>query len=457
MKVLKFLVISSFLAAIVTISMSAENIILLFVAVSLIILITSRYSIFRNMGKYVILLTYCISLLFMPGFHLVKNITGEDEGAFGYMMTDLDYEHIMSFSPKVLLITCASWLIISSFRNTGKTKQYEQYEYSPKLLPKNIIYAVFILMYFLSMLTAFWGIGKMGSEDAIILPFHLNGIIVLAKIVFFPIFFAIIVENCILCQKKIPTMYYVLFTGWALLEVFTRLSKSALLNAFLPLGIVLIIYYRPNLKTIIKVATPIFMAFLLLYPIVELMRHSDETSFLEGFKSASKQTEDNTGAGFLLQPLNRNFMIPSYYAKDYNWVNHERLFDFSKAPIILITGGAARYQTVVIDGYPADAINSSGTTGLQDPLLYGGYGLCYIIILLLVLFAFYIDTLFYKKMISIYAALLILLWTFCNNQNITQFTDSVGLQYIIMRLFAIWLAYRINFRRKTVTRIRTIK
>jgi len=445
MKYFRVLIVITYFVAILFDQLSAVTILLHTLAVILTLVVTSRFSFFANFSKYVILLTYWISLMFMPVFKLVKNITGED-GAYGYAMTPLDYQRILSFSPSVIIVVCLSWMVFSAFRKKGRPVMYE---YKPKLLSKNSVYICFAVMYFCSALAVVFGIGRMGSEDSVVLPFHLNGIIVLAKMVFFPILFAIIVENYVINKRNVPNKYYVLFTGWALIEVFTRLSKSALLNAFLTVAVLLFIYYRPKLKTIIKIATPLFAAFLLLYPIVEIMRSSGDANLIESFKSASSQDETSAG-DMILNPLNRTFMIPSYYAKDYTWVNHNSLFDFSKVPVLLVTGGAARYQTIVIDGFPPDAVNSSGTTGLQDPLLFGGYGLCYIVIVLLMLFAFLIDSLVYKRMISIYVTLLLLLWGFCNSQNITSFTDAVGLQYIIMRLFAIWIAYRLNFRRRRI-------
>ena len=408
------------------------------------LVITYRFPFMSNLGKYVVLLTFWISLMLMPAFHLVRPLGGES--IFGYTMTSVDYERLLSFSYKVLIISCLSWYFFSLFQ--GK-KRKVVYEYHPKQMSQTQVYSWFALMFICSGLCLVLGIGKMGSMDSVILPFHLNGILVLAKMILFPKVFAIIVENIILCKKKVPRLYYLLFGAWAILEVFTRLSKSAIMNAFLTVAIVLFLYYRPNIKSIIRIGAPIILAFLLLYPTVELMRSSGESNLTESFNSSVKQSNKSI-EDMILPPLNRTFMIPSYYAKDYPWVNHEQLFDFSKAPLLMTIGGAARYQTFVIDGFPDDSVNSSGTTGLQDPLLFGGYGLCFIVIVLLVALAFLVDSLIEKRMISMYVMLFLMLWSFCNYQNITSFTDSLGLQYFAMRIAAIWMAFQLNFKRKVV-------
>ena len=126
----------------------------------------------------------------------------------------------------------------------------------------------------------------------------------------------------------------------------------------------------------------------------------------------------------------------------------DRFFDFSKAPIVIAWQGAARYQTFVIDGYPPGVHHSSGTTGLQDPLLHGGYGLCYVVIFLLFLMAASIDSLAQKRLYSIYIRLVLILWGFCNSQNITTFYDSVGVQGLFLQFVAIFIAYYMNFQRK---------
>lgn len=451
MKYFRIALIITMGVAVINNTMTAIDIIFHLVSLALMIVITYHFPFLKNFGKYVVLLTFWVSLMFMPAFHLVKNLSGT-EGLRGYAITMLDYERILSFGSKVLLLTCLSWFVFSVLSVQQKTRNNYVPHYKPRLIATSTVRFIFVIMFALSLFCLATGISRMGAEG-VELPFHLAGIITLIRIVFFPTFFAVVVENYFLCNKKIPKDFLILFIIWTLLEVFVRLSKSAIMSSFMVLSVVWYVYYRPNLKSLIKWAVPVFAVFLFLYPIVEMMRTTDGNGLTENFMSASARVRtEESGENPLMQPLNRTFMIPQMYAKDYLYINDNNFFDFSRAPIILAWGGSARYQTFVIDGYPPGIAHSSGTTGLEDPLLFGGYGLCYVVIVLLVLFGAMIDAMNYKKMWSIYFSLMVLLWGFCNSQNITTLTDAVGLQYIFARFAVMWVAFSMNFRHKIVAK-----
>ena len=450
MNYFRILVIVTFAAAVLNNSMSALAILGHAIAMVLMLYITKTYKLVDNISKYVILLTYWISLMFLPAFHLVKVLQGED-GAHGYKISPIDYEHILNFGSVILFLTCFSWIIFGGF---GAKKRHVNITYKPAPISNVSVRIIFAIMYALSLFSLSIGLSRMGAE-AVVLPFRLAGIITLLRIIFFPLLFATIVENFILRNKKIPKDYIFLFLGWSFLEVIVRLSKGALVSSFLPSAIIMYIYYKPKLFRLLRYALPVLMFFLFLYPIVEIMRSGDMKNLRANFTEASQlASEDDSRGGNLTQPLNRTFMIPGMYAKDYVYLDQNRFFDFSKAPAILAWGGTARYQTFVIDGYPLGVPHSSGTTGLEDPLLFGGYGLCLIVVALLMLFAFGIDGMSYRRMWSISVMLILLLWSFCNTQNITNFTDAVGLQYLVARFFAIWVAYRYNFSTRIINIIK---
>jgi hypothetical protein len=111
-----------------------------------------------------------------------------------------------------------------------------------------------------------------------------------------------------------------------------------------------------------------------------------------------------------------------------------------------MSGGAAAFQTFVIDEYPSWAIHSSGTTGIMDPLLHGGYGLCYIMIILLAFFACFIDRTYPKQHYSIYIILLLFLVDFILGENISCLYSGISLQTMVARIVSIVIAYRINFK-----------
>lgn len=446
MRYYQLLIVISFVVAVLNNAISTIDVLFLALSVLLMLFITGHFPFLKHFGKHLVLLTFWISLLFMPAFHLVKSLQGDDS-VFGYGIDAVDYARILSFGSKVLLITCLSWLSLYAL---SSKRQNKTYVYTPKPISKASVRWIFIVMFGLSLFSLSIGLSRMGTQG-VELPFHLAGIITLIRISFFPAFFAIITENYILNKKKIPFLFFILLFLWGLLETVVRLSKSSLLGAIMPVGLVLFMYYRPNLRTIIRYAAPVIVVFLALYPIIGTMRSMGEGSFSGDFLAASRQEEsvDNLDNPFI-QPLNRTFMIPAHYAKDYQYINHNSLFDFSRMPVLLAIGGAERYQTFVIDGYPPGIAHSSGTTALEDPLLHGGYGLCYIVILLLMIMATAIDALFYKRMISVYIFLVLLLWSFCNTHNISVFYNGVGLQYLFVRIAIIWLAYFINFKKRKV-------
>ena len=426
--------------------MSIIDIVLNTLALVLMLFITKRFSFINHLGKYLVLLSFWVSLMVMPAFHLVKTLQ-DAYSIYGYSISEKDYERILSFGAKVLLITSCCWLVFCTFSEKNRNRLFR---YKVKSVSNSTIWMIFAFVYGLSIFSMAIGLSRMGGE-AVRLPFHLSGIITLIRVTFFPIFAATIAENFILRRKKIPLVFIILFIIWGMLEVFVRLSKAALVLSLAPSIVVIYIYYRPSLIKLIRLSAPLIVLFFTLYPIVETMRSQDvKSGIINNFKLASSQLEGEE-LSYFLQPLNRTFMTPAIYAKDYDYVNHSSFFDFSKAPLLISVGGAARYQTISIDGYPEDANHSSGTTGMEDALLFGGYGFCYIIVVLIMLFALYTDVVGRKRMYTIYVVLIMMLWGFCNTGTVSTFIGTVGLQYLFFRFISIFISYQINFKQEKST------
>ena len=445
MRFFRLLVFFTYIVSILNNNLSGIEMLFGFVSMCLILAITAIYPFSKHIGKYTVLLTFWISLAFMPAFHLVVNLLGV-EGARGYIITGIDYQRILYFGSRVLILSSVSWLVLGPLFLPG-TGSY-QIVYNPMRVSTSFLRISLYFMFALSLFSLSIGLSRMGTEG-IQLPFNLAGIITLLRVVFYPIFFAAVIENFLIRGVRVPKDVYVLYILWAFLETFVRLSKSAILSSFLVVALVLLLFYKPKIRTFTVYLVPIVILVLSLYPIVDIMRSNDSGRMGESFVSAFKESEDDElSASFILQPLNRTFMIPHMYAKDYSYVDQNHLFDFSRSSAILAIGGAARFQTFIIDDYPPGVAHSSGTTGLEDPLLFGGYGLCYIVVLLLILFASMIDLIAPRRMYTVYVALILLLWNLSNEQNITSLIDSVGLQYIFVRLLAIFVAYYMNNRKR---------
>jgi len=103
MKYYKIILIVTYAFAILNNSMSFVDILFHSISLLLMLFILEKFPFLKHFGKHLVLLTFWISLMFMPAFHLVKTLQGEN-GNFGYRITAIDYEHILSFGSKVLLL-----------------------------------------------------------------------------------------------------------------------------------------------------------------------------------------------------------------------------------------------------------------------------------------------------------------------------------------------------------------
>lgn len=399
----------------------------------------SKFPFSRNICKHIVLWTIYVSVIVMPSYHIVYHILGFK------LITQIDYERIIAFGVKVYFFVS---LLCFIFATIAKKSRTIHYYYKPKVISELYINILFISLFLLTIFCYSIGLGRMGVE-AVELPFHLSGIINLFRRIFVPVLFAIIVENYILRNKRLSKKYYVLFGLWIIMEMFAWMSKSVLINHLEPLIFVLLIYYKPSVTKSTKYLVPIIAAFLFLYPIIGAMRYADDGSFVENFSEAKKMSSENEreGTTSLLIPINRTFMTAYLYAQDYSYFDSSSIFDFSKFPQLFAMGGSAMFQTFVIDNYPTGAHHSSGTTGIIDPLLHGGYGTCFVFIALMVLLASLSDKILPLKQISIFVVLLLFVFEFSNFRNITMLYDSTGLQSIIVRLLAIYFAYKVNFKR----------
>ncbi len=413
---------------------------LLFGATLINIVLFNTKSFNNNFCKWIVLICIWVSVVLMPAYHLVYHILKLHD------IVQVDYNRLVSFGARIYFFVTISWTIFSFFY---KRKKNANVKYKPIQIPDGLILIFFIFLFCLSTFCYAIGLGRMGTEG-VELPFHLSGIINLFRRAFVPLFVAILVENYVLRGKQMPRKFYVLFGLWTLFEVFAWMSKSILVSYFEPIAIVLYFYYKPTIKQLAKFVIPFAVGVLFLYPIIGAMRNVNSGSFSETFseaKSVADDEADTDDVGPLMKPLNRTFMTAQQYAQDYSYLNQDELFDFSRTVPIILIRGAAAYQTFVIDGFPPNANHSSGTSGLMDPLLHGGYGLCYIFVFIFMLLATWTDRTLPQKQYSIYVILLLTIWELTSFRNISSLYDSTGIQTYLVRIIAIYIAYKINFKR----------
>lgn len=319
--------------------------------------------------------------------------------------------------------------VIILYKPKMKRDETEWTRYAPNFNMK----FVFILGFVLTFISYVVGIGKMGVENTS-LPFHLSGIIQFFRTDLIPIMALCVYVNRKNRGEGVGIVLILLF-GWSLFETIVRLSKSAILFSFLPIIMYELISSKKNIFQTLKRFLPVLLVVLLLYPVIEVFRSSDTASIQDSEEEISGTFENPNTPNFFVKPFNRSFLSGYLFCIDQSTVDKGTLFDFSQAPLIIISGGAPRYQTFAIDGYPEGANHSSGTTPFIDAFIMGGYGLLYISVFIMVFFAEYIDRKFrLKSNYIIIAILCVAYYRLFDMPLFSFFVHEMSIRYIIVYL-----------------------
>lgn len=440
MQLLNLIIIITYFVGIICNDIGFGYVLLLTIATMLNLIGFKNKSINGHYALYIYWFVYWASCIFMPAFDLISpNLT-----KYYVTITPEWNNKIFEFGIIVYFIMCLFFAFQSAKIDNNKYKFFQS-NISLKLI-KIVLIASIVLTCF-CLVT---GLGRLGA-DRIVLPFKLSGVIVYFRQYFIPGFFCVFVENFTRRNLKIPKQIWVLYIFWCLLEIPAWMSKSIFVTHLIPVLLFLFFYYRPKIKVIIKTVAPILVIFLFLYPIIAIARYSinSESFELSQIKEAYKEVQsDDSNNNPFLKPLNRTFGFGMRYAQDYYYINHDDLFDFSLSPILFEFGGAAKFQTFFIDGFPENANHSSGTDGIIDPLLHGGIGLLVIIIILNFFLAQWIDRLINHGYYSIAAILIFPFFIWIGTVNISSLYDSVGPQSYFMNMICIYIAYKLNYSKK---------
>lgn len=408
------------------------NICILVVNILLTISFTKRFDSIQDNIASIFLFVYIVCSTHVIALFQMSEIE--------YHFSNYDFCHLAVFGNKILFVFLLSYEIFSLTNKKNDTIEYRPISYVN--IPNSIFYIVMLSAYGISLISGYLGIGKMGSEAGIILPFHLNGLFQLFRTSLMPFLIMIYVYHCLSRGIKINRSKILLVVIWGLVEVFVRLSKGALLQTFLPTALLLVIGGFFPVKKIIRLFVPILVIFLFLYPIIEVMRHDDARVSLESFTQARNSVNSNNEDTH--SPYLRIFMTGNSYMNAVPYVSGDKgLFDFNRMPIIFKMGGSAAYTTFVIDGYDYGVHHSSGTTGFVDALLIGGYGTCYFIIVLLTILGIYIDSNKIRGNPLLRILLLVVFSrTFVMSKTITAFIDSVALPFIFYTMIELVIIMR---------------
>ena len=279
------------------------------------------------------------------------------------------------------------------------------------------------------MLCMIFGISRMGSDSGIVLPFKLNGMLYMYRTVIVPYLLFIYVYNRISNGKNMKPHEYLIMFLYGLLEVFVRLSKSALINVFFPLLVFAVLSrFSKQIKGIYKYAIPVVAVFILLYPIITYMRYSEQVnqeSFINAYQRSQVEDEDEG-----LDIYKRFFHGGKHYMDCYYLFANKPFFDFSRVPKIMEEKGCAGYYTHVVEGISKYTVHSSGTTGVTDPYLIGGMGLCFIVFIALTFFGMTIDRRIPQTSILYKVLAIQIFYQFVLFKNLTAFIDHLSLSFI---------------------------
>ena len=306
--------------------------------------------------------------------------------------------------------------------------------------------AITYFVFFLSFVSLALGISSLTRSATVILPFKLNGIIDEIRANTYPFLFAIYVFDCLSKKRKVKTEIGIYFFAYAVLEVFIRVSKSAFVWSFMPAMFVIILMDGIKKKMLVKYVMPILIVGLLLYPIVEQVRVLGGDVSVENMQKAVSESR-NKEADEKSSPYIRTFLTGVYYAKLVDDVDPDIYsFDFRRVPLLIVMRGGVEYMTYEIDRFPDDAGQSSGVTGLNDALLWGGYPLCFIVMSLLIMFAFFCDWSNLCRSKPIYKVILFfLLYTLVFGRTITLLVDS-SILAVMMGLVIKFICARYYYR-----------
>ena len=254
--------------------------------------------------------------------------------------------------------------------------------------PKVYLVFFFLFIYSLSLISLYFGIGRMGGEN-IALPFKLAGIINYLRIDFVPFGFVILYSLYRERLNKTELLSLLLFFFlWCVFDAFVRLSRSAVVEYMIPFFIYVIITNKESFKSLFKIFIPIFIINVSLYPVITALRDVDDKVSI----SSISRVEATEGSDQNIKIWKRTFSNAFFYERYQPFVSFE-IFDFSNFDAIYSLKGSHNFTTIVVDGLGNIAgTHSSGTTGLADSLLIGGVGFSLFTFGITVIIALYFDS-----------------------------------------------------------------
>ena len=368
--------------------------------------------------------------------------------SYGYMkdyISENEYKLLAIWGNYLFLIVFMLYYVLKQI-NKLRHKKLNFVTIEPQLrdnLKKNekLFQLITYFIYFLSFVSLITGISSMLGEAKIILPFHLNGVIDELRGTTYQYIFALFVYDSIIKRGTVDKKCLLLYLIYVVLEIIIRASKGALVGTLFPTIITLFCIGAVNKKLFMRFILPLFLAFLITYPIIEELRATGEfttQTLINSAKSARTKDSENNSSPYI-----RVFLTGMYYVKVVDLVDHDYLdFDFRRVPALVLMRGGVNYMTFEIDGFSENDFHSSGVTGLNDALLWGGYPLCWIVLSLLVCLAFYADNSRRLKKKKMYVVIIFLfLYTLLVGRTVTILVDELVLSTFVSLFFKFYITH----------------
>lgn len=107
-------------------------------------------------------------------------------------------------------------------------------------------------------------------------------------------------------------------------------------------------------------------------------------------------------------------------------------------------------MTYMIDGYSESSHHASGSTGIVDPLLWGGYGLCYCTVFAIGLLSCFIDKRYRKnRRVLYYAVAIMFMKIIIMQRSISFLIDNLvvaAIGSIILQLLIVSYYYKYYYK-----------
>lgn len=386
---------------------------------------------FKNNFLYLMLYGYVfLSSTVVAAFQL------QQKAFFYYGLAEYsDFHALALFSNRLLFVLSIPLIFKPLFREKTEIKLFLK----DKIKRGNgtlvfITNVLFFIAFSFTIISFFLGINDV-SEASITLPFHLNGFIDEYRRTIFPILFSVYIYDCLANKRNIKKGILFLYFLWSILEMLVRVSKGAILTSFLPIFITYFIAGKFTVKVFLSKILPITIIFLVFYPVIENLRSFGNISFANLYDSFTSVFENESSNS---SPFLRLFINGIDYIKVRKIVDSDvSFFCFDRASVLVSERGSAFYITHVIEGFDRSYHHSSGTTGIVDALLFGGYGLAYFFVFIMGFISLFINNRLFKNKKIYLLIVAMLMKTLIMQRSISFFIDPLVIASVVSLLIEI--------------------